>query len=184
MIRALACLLLAALAGAQGVQQPRSEPTFTFSPDFAGCFRASVGQWKCIGSPRPWWILMPLVEPLPPPRRHRRNAPDPPKHSALLAPNIIDPQYADGQWPQTKTLQFTYPESREPMDVPAIQETSVGDGLLVLPDPNNCVDGWIRNELYGNHCASRRYWTCAQKFRVLLTDEAGKRHCVKFGGTR
>ncbi len=59
----------------------------------------------------------------------------------------------------------------EPTDVPAIQETVPGNDPVVPRDPNHCVDGWIQNAFYGNHCASRRVLTCADKHRILIPDE-------------
>lgn len=136
-------------------------PQLTFRTDNdvnRGCYRASEREgWKCIGGTRPQlWMLMPLVEPLPP------------KHYARACDERKVPSYC----------------VPEPMDVPAIQATAPDSGQLsgplVLRDPNNCVDGWINNELYGTHCASRKYWTCADESRILLTAEDGTRHCVKF----
>ena len=53
----------------------------------------------------------------------------------------------------------------EPMDVPAIQVTT------------DCFRG---DEKAGGAKYFCGTWTCADKSRVLLTDEKGGRHCVKF----
>jgi hypothetical protein len=75
---------------------------------------------------------------------------------------------------------YTWYES-DPTDVPAIQEAVPGNDPLLLRDPMNCVDGWRRNALYGDICFGNKFWTCADKTRILLTAEDDTRHCVKFG---
>ncbi len=61
----------------------------------------------------------------------------------------------------------------EPMDVPAVQEQRIvhyaGDGW-------GCGMDWCisQTDVY------EPYWTCADKFRVLLTSEDGAHHCVRF----
>ncbi len=64
--------------------------------------------------------------------------------------------------------------------VPAVQVTSTEE-VLVLRDPLNCVDGWIRNALYGDHCASKKYWSCPAKNQILLPpSEDGTEHwCLR-----
>ena len=65
----------------------------------------------------------------------------------------------------------------DPMDVPAIQETAAGNEPVVLRDPLNCVDGYAKNVLYGDHCASRKFWTCADKRNILMMGEDGTKWC-------
>jgi hypothetical protein len=70
----------------------------------------------------------------------------------------------------------------EPVDVPAIKEPRMSFGSRLMtgapmlcshhgtlskyPDIGQCVDGWE--------------WTCADKSRILLTDESGGKHCIRF----
>jgi hypothetical protein len=73
----------------------------------------------------------------------------------------------------------------EPMDVPAIKlptehppDCSSSSFLYGAPQ-----DGWyIDGEAEGMTCSTTRplVWTCADKQRILLTDESGGKHCVRF----
>lgn len=105
---------------------------------------------------RMWNAVMPIVEP--------------------LEPSTIEFHQSNPE--QFPRLRYAIPESV----APAISVLAKEDGQpLVLANPSNCVDGWIPNNLYGNHCASRWYWTCADHSRVLLQSEDGSGHwCVRF----
>jgi hypothetical protein len=67
---------------------------------------------------------------------------------------------------------FPCPSKPEPMDVPAINDRV--DKI--------CVQ-YSTLQWDGNQCdkyEDRKHWTCAEKTRVLLTDESGGKHCIKF----
>jgi hypothetical protein len=74
-----------------------------------------------------------------------------------------------------------YASVYEPMDVPAIQvEKIVGLVKLCPPTRNFCTDSDrdIWHERFG------LVWTCADKSRILLTDESGRKHCVRFTSSK
>lgn len=78
-------------------------------------------------------------------------------------------------------LQFTKPEA---VDVPAIR---LKDRVTQSDEMDNPSDHAKKfcEELGGKMVANRcQYtwdqWTCADKSRILLTDESGKKHCIKF----
>jgi hypothetical protein len=66
----------------------------------------------------------------------------------------------------------------EPQDVPAIQQTDVQPDLCTTcSGPGICTT--VACEFPAKHAVTS--WSCAEKSRVLLTDESGGKHCVKFG---
>ncbi|HVT81222.1 MAG TPA: hypothetical protein VHM90_11250 [Phycisphaerae bacterium] len=69
----------------------------------------------------------------------------------------------------------------EPMDVPAIEEETK-ELVIDCNPPTICdkVTGVCTTT--ATACAPRKqkYFTCADKSRILLTDEQGGKHCMKF----
>ena len=67
----------------------------------------------------------------------------------------------------------------EPMDVPAIQVwTKAECGTPGAMIPPGCPEGQMcMTNLYA---CQRVQFTCRDKSRVLLTDESGKKHCIRF----
>ena len=65
----------------------------------------------------------------------------------------------------------------EPMDVPAIQVPADSELENMGGDIFGCSNG---GRLNLGHCAGGHTYSCADKSRVLLTDESGKKHCIKF----
>lgn len=65
----------------------------------------------------------------------------------------------------------------EPMDVPAIigKDWQAMIGNIDYSDPH---EEWKVID----HVGYMRWWTCADKKRILLTAEDGTRHCVSFEG--
>ncbi len=64
------------------------------------------------------------------------------------------------------------------LDVPAVQEDYIKThkgGVLTDCGFAYCT---AAEDVHGQR------WTCADRRRVLLTDESGKRHCVLFGGEK
>ena len=77
----------------------------------------------------------------------------------------------------------------ESMDLPAIQvkrNTGIShvecvgkdkwDVYTTYPEPTSCGTGYTLQRWQETQTS----WSCADKSRVLLTDESGKKHCIKF----
>lgn len=76
--------------------------------------------------------------------------------------------------------EWVKPVAPEAVDVPAIKRGKeevirctkeyLGKNKDAFCEP---VTGWIMETRH-------EYWTCADKSRILLTDESGGKHCIKF----
>ena len=53
------------------------------------------------------------------------------------------------------------------------------DGIMACTN-NGTMAPKKPGEFWATECVDGYTWTCADKSRVLLTDEGGGKHCVKF----
>lgn len=65
----------------------------------------------------------------------------------------------------------------EPMDVPAIRGNA---DVIILADGPAKIQVCDRGECRDHLPPQKQVWTCSDKSRILLTDESGGKHCVKF----
>src|SRR5208337_4479162 len=129
---------------------------------------------------RPWDFL-PLAEPPGPPLRGNYRI----KGVVTMNPKWHLPIAQGGTGltnGPTDGRNYVLGTSNKPIDVPAIQEPwlDAPKNPGEYPYCESTGSGMIGGMGYVRSKGPPLRWTCADKSRVLLTDEQGNRHCVKF----